>query len=224
MATLRTLGPPAHRVATPRGSAVWVAVTLLLGACATAPPSDSRTEAPPVPVWTAAMEPEDQDRLRRLPEAWTTALDQAKDGGHADELASLGALADPGAALPDPAPPPGRYRCRTIKIGSPGGTLAFVAYGWFDCEITPAGDALRLDKLTGSQRQHGTLYPYTDRRLAFVGTLALGAGETVAPAYGADRERNVVGVVERFAAARWRLVQPWPHFESNLDLLELEPR
>src|SRR5690606_13945233 len=165
---------------------------------------------------------DDHARLRRLPEAWTTALAQTREAGYGSRIAALGPLADPDAALPDPPPPPGPYRCRTIKIGAHGGLLAFIPYDWFECEVVQSGGRPRLDKLTGSQRQHGTLYPDTDRRLVFLGTLALGSDETAAPAYGADPDRNVVGVMERFAPGRWRLVQPWPRFESNLDLLELE--
>lgn len=198
--------------------------TLLLSACASAPPPEPPPEQPSEPAWSVAIVPEDRERLRTLPEAWTSALAQARAAGYGDRIDELGALADPGAALPDPAPPPGAYRCRTIKIGTPGELLAFVAYGWFECEIVRSGGELRLEKRTGSQRQHGILYPDTDRRLVFLGTLALGSDESTPPPYGAERERNVAGVMERIAPARWRLVQPWPHFESNLDLLELEPR
>src|SRR5690606_34768376 len=110
-----------------------------------------------------------------------------------------------------------------IKIGAQGGLLAFVAYDWFECEVGQSGGRSRLDKLTGSQRQHGTLYPDTDRRLVFLGTLALGSDETTAPAYGADPDRNVVGVMERFARGRWRRGQPGRRCERNPGLLELGP-
>ena len=204
-----------------------LAAVLLLTACATTrPPSPAETiETTPVaPVWEAVITPADHDRLRRLPEAWSTALAQARRAGHDADLAALGALADPGAALPHAAPPLGRYRCRTIKLGAQGDLLDYIAYSWFTCEITAGEDGvLRLDKMSGSQRQQGTLYPETDRRLVFLGALALGSTESAAPAYSIDRERDVVGVLERVGPERWRLVQPWPRFETNLDLLELRP-
>jgi hypothetical protein len=33
----------------------------------------------------------------------------------------------------------------------------------------------------------------------------------------------MVGVVERIGENRWRLVLPYPHFESTIDILELVP-
>lgn len=203
-----------------------IAAVLLLAACATPPPASppEPERAPASPGWQAVITPADHDRLRRLPEAWRTALSQARQAGHDADIAALGVLADPGAVLPDAAPPPGRYRCRTIKMGAQGDLLDYIAYSWFACEITAREDGtLRLDKLSGSQRQQGTLYRETDRRLVFLGALALGSGESAAPPYGADRERDVVGVLERVGPERWRLVQPWPRFETNLDLLEMQP-
>lgn len=218
---------PALHATRRSSSAAYVAVTLLLAACASSPGAPVPETPPGVPVepdWESVITANDHNRLRRLPDAWSTALAQARDAGHSPELAALGALAEPGAALPDPTPPPGRYRCRTIKIGAQGDLLDYIAYSWFACEIAARTDGtLRLDKLTGSQRQEGTLYPDTDRRLVFLGALALGSEESTAPRYGADQERDVVGVMERVGPARWRLVQPWPQFETNLDLLELEP-
>jgi hypothetical protein len=41
--------------------------------------------------------------------------------------------------------------------------------------------------------------------------------------YGADPERDVAGFIERIGPERWRLVMPWPHFESRLDVMELVP-
>lgn len=203
-----------------------LAGTLSLVGCASRPPEPAPAPEPEedaLAAWERMITPSDRERLQRLPEAWTTALTQAREAGHAAELTALGALAEPTAGLPDPAPPPGRYRCRTIKIGGQGDLLDFIAYSWFECEITQDSDGkLRLDKLTGSQRQHGTLFPDTNTRMLFLGTLALGSEGSV-PAYGTDPERDVVAALERFGPARWRLVQPWPYYESNLDLLELEP-
>ena len=60
------------------------------------------------------------------------------------------------------------------------------------------------------------------QRMVFLGTLQLG-DEQRALQYGRDRERDMAGVVERIGDNRWRLVLPYPAFESTLDVIELVP-
>ena len=51
---------------------------------------------------------------------------------NAGEIARGGALFEPDTALADPAPPPGDYDCRTVKLGTPQGDLLdYVAYPAF---------------------------------------------------------------------------------------------
>jgi hypothetical protein len=56
----------------------------------------------------------------------------------------------------------------------------------------------------------------------FLGTIVLG-DEQRALQYGRDTERDVAGYVERIGADRWRLIMPRPHFESQMDVMELVP-
>jgi len=218
----------------------WVGPALAaaaLAACATTPPPPPPPPAaPPVPPapeapvgvvlddWRGVITPADRDRYQRRAAAWTLALEQARRQPGSGDLTALGALIDPDAGRPGVAPPPGAYRCRTVKLGSQGdeGGLGYVVYGWFACRIeqTPAG--LKLVKRTGSQRPAGLLFPENDREMVFLGSMAL-ASEPTARSYGQRPERDMVGVLERVGEARWRLVTPWPATESNLDLLELVP-
>lgn len=205
------------------------AAALLMAGCATTPPPPP---PPPPPSgetvqldWQAAIQEYDRDRLVRLEDAWQTALNQAMRDGHESKLRALGNLADADTALRDPLPRPGAYRCRTIKLGARdnGPGLTYVAYGWFACKVerTSRG-GLKLTKTTGSQRQTGLLFPDNERGGVFLGAMALGS-EPPARAYGLNRDRDVVGVIERIGPTRWRLAQPWPRYESNLDLLEIIP-
>ncbi len=149
-------------------------------------------------------------------------MEQARRQPGSGDLSALGELIDPDAARPDVAPPPGAYRCRTVKLGAREAQgLAYVAYPAFRCrvELTPGGDLI-LEKTTGSQRTRGLLYPDTDRRLVYVGAQAWG-DESGFPAYGAKTERDQLGVFERIGPQRWRLVIPFPKQESKLDILEL---
>ncbi|WP_341208144.1 DUF4893 domain-containing protein [uncultured Sphingomonas sp.] len=175
------------------------------------------------PDWRRLATAADRDRLRRWYEAWIAALAQARPVAAAD-LAAQGALFTIDAALDDPVPPVGTYRCRTFKLGSKGKvSTGFTAYAWFDCRITAAPDgAAQLVKVTGSQRQVGLLYRADPTRAAFLGTLMLG-DESRAYGYGADATRDVAGWMERIGPHRWRLVMPYPAFESTLDVLELVP-
>lgn len=177
------------------------------------------------PVIAADCTPSRADaaKIERLDEAWRAALADARRE-HAGELRRLGALADPKAGLRGrPQPSPDVYRCRTIKLGS-GGGLPYVAYPYFRCrvDLSPGGD-LSLAKITGSQRQVGQVCPVAgrleDRRTLFLG--GMGLGSDAAPAYGAGRDTDVAGVIERIGPRRWRMVTPWPAFESKLDVLEL---
>ena len=77
-------------------------------------------------------------------------------------------------------------------------------------------------KLTGSQRQVGLIFPGDAMRQVFLGTLVLG-DEARAMQYGRDPERDVAGFVERIGPNRWRLIMPRPHFESQIDVMELVP-
>ena len=198
---------------------------------ATEPSAPAATPAPDAgeqggtDLWKTVANAGDQDRVARLADAWKDALADANKGHlHGAEIDALGLLGVPDAGLTGNLQPgPGKYRCRTIKIGSQGESdLTYVAYPWFTCTValTPGGDLI-LTKTGGSQRTRGLLYPDTDKRLVYVGAQAWGADETTYPAYGQNAERDQVGVFERVGTDRWRLVLPWPKQESKLEILEL---
>jgi len=191
-------------------------------------PAPAPTPAPGEPGgvsdWRQVASTADAANLGRLDQAWRLGRAEAEDRGFAGQVEALGPLVDPMAGQAGRLQPaPGTYRCRTIKLGSKAeGGLAYVAYPFFRCtiELTPGGDLI-LTKTTGSQRTRGLLYPDTDNRLVFIGAQAWGMDETGFPTYGAQPERDQVGVFERIGAERWRMVVPWPRVESKLEILEL---
>ena len=188
-----------------------------------APTTPAAGEQGGVSDWRQVATAEDGAALGRLDQAWRLGRAEAEDRGFASQVEALGPLVDPNAAQEGRLqPPPGTYRCRTIKLGSQAeGGLAYVAYPFFQCsvEMTPGGDLI-LTKGTGSQRSRGLLYPDTDRRLVFIGAQAWG-DERDYPRYGQNRERNQIGAFERIGQNRWRLVMPWPKQEAKLEILEL---
>lgn len=209
-----------------------LAAALLVSACATPsgpggpgaypppPPPPPGTGGPVLADWTAAITPADRTRLARLERAWTQSLTEARQFEGSGDLASIGNLIDPRAGRPDAAPPPGNYRCRTVKLGNQGGSgLGYVVYDWFRCRVERTPNGLKFLKLTGSQRQTGLLFPDGAERMIFLGGLSL-ADEPPASSYGQNPERDLVGVVERIGDGRWRLALPYPQYESTLDLIE----
>lgn len=190
-----------------------------LGACSTVP----GTPPPPTSGWRAAATEGDRERLAEWRTAFTRALDQARKSGHGAEIDAEGALLNPDAALGPVPIPNGNYRCRTIKVGAKSeGLLDYIAYPAFNCRIQQEEELQGFAKLTGSQRQVGLIFPDSAIRQAFLGTLELG-DEARAMQYGADPDRDVAGWVERVGDRRWRLIMPYPRFESTMDVLELVP-
>jgi hypothetical protein len=196
---------------------------LLLSACASSEAGPAAA-VPATAGWREIATDHDRERVRKWRTAWVRALAAARAGGDAEQIAAEGVLLEPDAALRDAAPPPGDYRCRVLKVGGRGeGTLSYVAYPQFDCRIAAGAGAMDFVKLTGSQRPIGRLFPDGPRRLVFLGTLQLG-DERGTLRYGHDRDRDMIGLLERIGERRWRLAFPWPAFESTLDVVELLPK
>ena len=173
--------------------------------------------------WRSIATEDDRSRIRQWRAAWTRALDKARAAGHQTALAREGRLLDPDAAIAWEDPPTGDYRCRTIKLGAQSeGMLDYVAYPAFHCRVRIENGIMSFAKLSGSQRPLGLFLPDTSRRMVFLGTLQLG-DERRALQYGRDRERDMAAVVERVGEQRWRIVFPYPHFESIVDIVEIVP-
>ncbi|GAA0870224.1 DUF4893 domain-containing protein [Brevundimonas basaltis] len=211
-----------------RPSVLIAMAALSIAACAAVPPPppipDGPGSRPVLRDWRGIVTASDRNRYSRLDAAWDLALQQARRQRGSGDLASTGELIDPDAARPGVAPPPGDYRCRTVKLGSQGGEdgLGYVVYGWFGCRIEQTPGGLKFVKTTGSQRPAGLLFPEDERRMVLLGSMAL-ADEPPANSYGQRPERDLIAALERIGEARWRLVIPWPQYESNLDLIELVP-
>jgi len=211
------------------GGTTVVALSLLAG-CQTKPklppgvvPTVSVGAPLKADVWKAVATSADESRLDRLGLAWQEALAEAKKSNPAD-VRREGNLLLPRAALPRPAPTPGSYNCRLIKLGKAKASgKAFESFRPFFCYVEVEGDLLTIVKQTGSQRPAGRLWEDDDsKRLVFLGSLALG-DEQQPVAYGDDPKRDMAGVLERIAPFKWRLVIPWPQSTSKLDVFELTP-
>jgi hypothetical protein len=195
---------------------------IFLGAC-----SVIEQPAAMIPRWTNAWREaatsNDEQRLRDWRSTFIAALKAARASGHSAEIAAEGALLEPDAALGPPPIPNGNYRCRVIKVGAKSaGLLDYIAYPAFNCVLRSERGIQSFVKTSGSQRVVGLIFPGDAMRQVLLGSLVLGDEER-AMQYGQDETRDVAGFVERIGPRRWRLVMPKPHFESQLDVLELVP-
>lgn len=201
-----------------------------VAACTTTPQPRSRVVATVIAeprtkteIWKEIATDADEQRLARVGLAWQDALQDAQRG-FGREIEAEGALLRPRAALARPAPTPGSYYCRLIKLGKANArAVAFERFKPFFCYVEVEGDLLTIVKQTGSQRPAGRLWE-DDRpdRLIFLGSLALGSEEQPM-AYNEDSKRDMAGVLERIGPFKWRLVIPWPQSTSKLDVFELTP-
>ena len=196
-----------------------VAAGTLLAMCGTAAGADS-----PLPTdWRKVATSRDRDRLRTWRQAWMTALGQVRAAGDTAAIDAEGTLFDPDRVLTGATPPAGRYRCRVFKLGAKGAAgRDFSALPPVECRVGDESGIASLYKVGGSQRPVGLVFADTPSRDVFLGTMVFG-DETRAIDYGRDAGRDMAGYVERIGARRWRLVLPYPRFESILDVVELVP-
>ena len=205
-----------------RSTAMLIALGLAFGSAVMAQPAVAASTQAEPHDWRLVADQADRDRLRRWRVTFLAALAKAKIK-HAAELAPAGPLLQPDAAIDDPLPPAGDYRCRTVKIGGKTGAVPdFVADPAQPCRIDEPEGTLRLRITQGPQRPHGLFYADGRTRMVFLGTIQLG-DESRAMRYGQDAERDLAGLLERIAPGRWRLIMPDPHWQSMLDVMEIVP-
>ncbi len=172
--------------------------------------------------WRGVATEQDRLRIRGWRQTWVEGLRAAKTENK-DAVAAEGTLLEPDAALLNPVPPVGMYRCRTIKLGAAGsGAVNWISYPGFRCRIGQEGGVLTFTKVGGSQRPNGRIFQDGVRRMIFLGSLQLGDERQILP-YGSDSQRDMAGILERVGDNRWRLVFPRPAFESVIDVIELVP-
>jgi hypothetical protein len=175
-------------------------------------------------AWMGIASTADTGRLANISGAWAAGLADARQAGFITAVRDEGTLLKTDAALPRPAPTPGSYNCRLIRLGSTGkGKPAVEKFKPFFCYVEVAENLLTIVKQTGSSRPAGRLWEDEDpNRLIFLGSLALG-NEEQPLAYGEDAKRDMAGILERIGPFKWRLVIPWPQDGAKLNVFELTP-
>lgn len=192
-----------------------------LPACGGSKPATASERAPV--DWKRVVTASDMDRIKAWRTAFVKALGEAQAKGNGAAIAREGALLNPDAGLGGAGPAPGDYRCRVIKIGAKTPAMpTYTVYPSFACTVADEGEVMSFTKVGGSQRPVGLIFPGDNQRQIFLGTMMLG-DEDRAMEYGRDSARDMAGAVERIGQNRWRLILPYPSFESVMDVIELVP-
>jgi len=195
-------------VSTPKGF-LFVAALMMLSSAAQA-------------GWQEDATPFDQNRLAKLDEARAKGLAEAQAGS---DMATIHAVLDPAPEAIGEGALAGHWRCRTIKLG---GLTPDVVYSWFNCRITRKDGGLFFEKITGSQRIAGMLYPREDGGYVLLG--ATSVGNEPPHRYSGNHESagaeatpdDAVGVLTSIGGNRARIEFPYPVQESTFDVIELK--
>lgn len=171
--------------------------------------------------WQNAASPNDVQRLSKLDEARAKGLAEAQSGRDIDVI----------RAVLDAQPRPvsarslsGNWRCRAMKLG---GMAPDVVYSWFHCRVGEEQGHLFFEKVSGSQRMRGYLYPYESGGFVLLGALSV-KGEPVhsysgnGPSAGAAATPDdAVGLLVATGPSSARVEFPYPVQESVFDVIEL---
>ncbi|WP_213979164.1 DUF4893 domain-containing protein [Sphingomonas sp. dw_22] len=169
------------------------------------------------PAWRKAIAPQDSDRLAILPAEWAKLHGKLRPATRTAQ----GPLLDPTAGLANAELPPGSYRCRTLHLRAAArGPASVRATPQGFCYVSGEADSLAFSKQTGTDIAAGYFYP-DGKRYIFLGARQRRAGENSYP-YGADPDRDVVGVAERVGNFRWRLAVTGQR-AGDVDVYELTP-
>jgi len=164
--------------------------------------------------WRDVASSYDQGRIARLGQARSEAM--ADSGGMSGVQEAMG------AAVVSPGGLAGNYRCRTIKLG---GVMPSIAYTWHHCRIADQGGRLVFEKLDGTQRMAGALYPEGDGYV-YLGASWVkgeprhrysGPGASVGAHATPDDQAGMLYATSRGA----RIELPYPVQESTFDVIEL---
>lgn len=172
--------------------------------------------------WQDDASPYDVNRLSKLDEAKAKGLSEAQAGG---DMTTIRAVLDPSPQGVSAAVLMGGWRCRTIKLG---GLTPYVVYSWFRCRISDRGGALYFEKISGSQRIAGALYPYESGGYVLLGANSVKgepphrySGNHASVGAQATPD-DAIGLLVATGPGHARIEFPYPVQESTFDVIELK--
>ena len=173
--------------------------------------------------WQDQVSPADMDRLVQLPAIRDRAIAAAQSAPGEGDARVLRATLEPQGHAVSARALIGDWRCRQMKLG---GISSYIVYGaWFRCNIRVEHGTLLFQKIDGSQRSIGWLYPENGAWVYLGASSARGeawhnySGNT--PSIGAEvTPDDQVGLLTGIGNNHLRLEIPAVQ-ESLLDVIEL---
>jgi len=167
---------------------------------------------PALAGWQDQATETDARRLARLDEARSAGLNQAQGGG---DMAAINAALGPSPRGADGGEFLGTWRCRQMKLG---GVTPSIVYKWFTCRISNRGGHLYFEKVSGTQRTRGWLYPDGGSLVYLGASSAKGDGASLGAMQTPDDQ---IGRLSLIGSGHARLELPYPVQESTFDVIEL---
>lgn len=209
-----------------RSVLLLLTLAAMLGGCQKKPvcvAAGGPNAPPPGQAWQDIVSDPDHVKLRATRDAMIAGVKAARDAGFGAKLDAAGRLFDIDYSQDGAALKPGTYRCRTTSLGSKAAERpAYVEQPTRRCTVAAGETLQRFSVLDGPQRLTGRIYPDTDARTIFLGTIQLG-DEASALHYSRDVDRDTAGAIQRLGPARWRMVIAHPAWQSTVDVMEIVP-
>jgi uncharacterized protein DUF4893 len=174
--------------------------------------------------WEDVAAPFDVQRLSRLEEARDRGMAAAQSGAIERERGAVRSALTGGVHPILRTALLGSWRCRTAKSG---GILPGIGYDWFQCRISERGGHLFFEKVSGTQRVAGYLYPHESGGYVLLGGWSVkgepmhrysGNGVSAGAKTSPD---DAVALLSAAGPRRVRLEFPFPGQESVYDVMEL---
>jgi len=175
---------------------------------------------PALAGWQDQATAADAQRLARLEESRSRGMSEAARGG---DMGAIRAALEPSAHDAGGGAFIGTWRCRQMKLG---GLTPSIVYSWFTCRISERGGHLMFEKVTGSQKTRGWLYP-DGGSFVYLGASSArgepphtysGNGASLGAAQTPDDQ---IGRLSLIGSGHARLELPYPVQESTFDVIEM---
>jgi hypothetical protein len=174
--------------------------------------------------WEDVASPYDVQRLSRLHEARAKGMDAAQYGPIQRDARAVHAAFGGDMHPISRGELVGHWHCRTAKGG---GILPAIGYGWFSCRVSERGGHLFFEKMGGTQRLAGYLYPHESGGYVLLGAWSV-KGESMhaysgngASAGAQTSPDDAIGLLSAAGRQHLRIEFPFPGQESVYDVMEL---